>query len=528
MRNLKIRKACQISFLLPFLLFISFVSKTALGENLLDVYKLALQNNPGWAAKRSAAQAGKEYEKLGQSGLLPQIAANFDYSQINYDSPAGVPSLTNVENNGLSEIANCVLNPNAGNFTDCINTNDAAQNCLSLNLLECFFGATSGSSSFTSQTYGISLTQPIFRMDKWYEYRRGQAFSDRAKTEFKIAFQDFNLRVVETYFNVLKAQEDLAFANKEDKSIYYQLKSTKKRYEQGIVTSLDVYEAQSIYDLHQASKLLAETRVANALEDLHKITGFEVDEISTLPLNIPLEAPQPAAIEAWVGLSVKNNPNLELAEISTKIANRQHQIARARKLPQVDFLAAYGITDSGGETTSLAQGETSSTSFSFNLRVPIYTGGALTASERQSKYKKVESDFLRNEIFQVTVATVKKLYRSTQSALKRASAHAVAINSSEKALKAVSKGYQRGKRTVPEFMNAQRDYYVAKKNYAQARLDYVLASLKLKRSAGLMNQTDLETLNSWLVADSTDHTIQTPVRNTNDQRSGGLFQVIKP
>ena len=499
----------------------------AFSAGLLDIYNQALQNNPSWAAKKAALRADREFERLGQAGLLPQIYGNLGQSQINYKSDG--LSLTNTSDNGFNDFIDCLAGSDP--FGECLDASPGAQACLSFDFIDCLFGASgSSSSSFSSRTYGITLVQPIFRMDRWYEYRRNQSLAERAKVQFNVAYQDFNLRVVETYFAFLKAEEQAAFLNSEEKSILFQLNSTKRRFEKGLVSSIDVLEAQSIFDLHQASRILAETQVESAREDLRQLAGGEVLSVALMPLNIPLEKPTPDNLDTWVDLSTRNSPDLKLAEISTQVANRRYQISRSKKLPQVDFSAGYIVTDSGGETTSLSEGETTSTSLALNLRVPIYTGGALTASEKQSKFKKIESDFIRHDIFQKTVGSVKKLYLTTLSALKRVSAQAVAIQSSEKAFGAVKRGYQRGARSIAELLDAQRDYFLAKKNYAEARIDYVLTSIQLKRAAGLIDKVDLETIDSWLVDDSTENTISAPIsqKTTDKDMLKRLFDNISP
>ena len=49
-------------------------------------------------------------------------------------------------------------------------------------------------------------------------------------------------------------------------------------------------------------------------------------------------------------------------------------------------------------------------------------------------------------------------------------------------------------------MDAERAYYVALLDYANARYDYVINSLQLKQAAGTISPQDLIELNNWLSA----------------------------
>jgi|TARA_R110000824_G_scaffold79226_1_gene199654 outer membrane protein len=70
-------------------------------------------------------------------------------------------------------------------------------------------------------------------------------------------------------------------------------------------------------------------------------------------------------------------------------------------------------------------------------------------------------------------------------------------------------------------LDAERDYYEALQNYANARYDYVLNTLNLKQSAGTLSPQDLMNLNRWLSASAPgiealaedDETIDDPTRN---------------
>ena len=51
-----------------------------------------------------------------------------------------------------------------------------------------------------------------------------------------------------------------------------------------------------------------------------------------------------------------------------------------------------------------------------------------------------------------------------------------------------------------EVLDAERAYYVALQDYANARYDYVINSLQLKQVAGILTPRDLIELNNWLSA----------------------------
>src|SRR5690554_829159 len=99
------------------------------------------------------------------------------------------------------------------------------------------------------------------------------------------------------------------------------------------------------------------------------------------------------------------------------------------------------------------------------------------------------------------------LFRSTRSLfltvnnnVETASALEQTIISRRSALDATRAGYDVGTRNIVEVLDAERAYYVALNDYANARYDYVTNTLRLKQAAGTLSPRDLVELNNWLSA----------------------------
>ena len=55
-----------------------------------------------------------------------------------------------------------------------------------------------------------------------------------------------------------------------------------------------------------------------------------------------------------------------------------------------------------------------------------------------------------------------------------------------------------GTRNIVDVLVAQRTLYRAKRNYANARYDYILSMMALKEVAGQLSPEDIASLNAWL------------------------------
>ena len=132
------------------------------------------------------------------------------------------------------------------------------------------------------------------------------------------------------------------------------------------------------------------------------------------------------------------------------------------------------------------------------MELPLYTGGLTSSNRRQAKsllYKAqddarfTERDVLKNTSNLVSVVDTR---------VAEVRAQQLSIRSGQSALEATQAGYEAGTRTIVDVLNAQRVLYQAKSDYADARFNYILDSLRLKQIAGILTEKDLLSLNQWL------------------------------
>ena len=83
---------------------------------------------------------------------------------------------------------------------------------------------------------------------------------------------------------------------------------------------------------------------------------------------------------------------------------------------------------------------------------------------------------------------------STVNALKQA------VTSNQAALESAEAGNEVGTRTMIDVLDAQSNLFRAKRDYARARYDYLLNTLRLKQAAGTLSPKDLESINGYLAA----------------------------
>lgn len=352
-----------------------------------------------------------------------------------------------------------------------------------------------GKVSFGSHGYSLDLTQPLFRGDRIIQYLQADNLIQQADAELIAAQQDLILRTTTAYFGVLAAYDNLGFAEAEKKSLSRQLDQAKQRFDVGLTAITDVQEAQAGYDRAFAAEIEARNNVDNAAESLREITGTYFSELAPLGDTMPLLSPQPAEIETWTGAALDQNLNVLAAQHAVDNARREIKRQQAGHLPTVDMVARHSLDETGGRFGSV---ESTTSSVGVQLNVPIFQGGYVNSRVRETHERlNAELEGLEQARRNAQRLT-RQAYLGVISGISRVKALNQAVVSSETALQATEAGFEVGTRTAVDVVAAERATSQARRDYARARYDYLLDTLRLKQASGSLSAEDLSQVNRWL------------------------------
>jgi protease secretion system outer membrane protein len=132
------------------------------------------------------------------------------------------------------------------------------------------------------------------------------------------------------------------------------------------------------------------------------------------------------------------------------------------------------------------------------MSMPIYTGGFVSSSVRQAhaKWLKAQEELSSQE--RGVQSDVRKYYNGVVSGIAQIHAYEQALKSHEVALNGTQKGFEAGLRSNVDVLDAQQKLFSSRRNLAKSRYQYILNSLMLKQSSGMLSAGDLGQVNSWL------------------------------
>jgi outer membrane protein len=349
-------------------------------------------------------------------------------------------------------------------------------------------------SNSDSRGYTLSLTQPVFRSDRYFRLKQADSSIKQADAELVAAEIDLAIRVSTAYFNVLAAIDNLRFAEAEKRSLSQQLEQARQRFEVGLTAVTDVQEAQAGYDRAVAEEIRAINEIDNTREVLREITGEYLTDLDGLTESMPLLTPDPTNIDSWSDTAVQQNLNVIATIHAVDIARDEIKVQSSGHLPTVDMSArrSYNESDTSGDS------ESTSNSIGLQLNVPLYSGGAVSSRVRAS-HERLDQELQRLEqIRRQAHRESRQAYLGVISGISQIKALQQAVVSSEVALQATRAGFEVGTRTAVDVVTSERATFQARRDLARARYDYIVNSLNLKQAAGLLTVDDVEQVNGWL------------------------------
>jgi outer membrane protein len=428
-------------------------ASSASAQSLLALYEAARAQDPAWQSARAQYDANLARADQAFAGVLPTANLSSSYSRTQADI-IGVPPQPGV------------TNPN-------------------------YFG---------TQNTTLSASQPLYRPVNWYTWQQGKRQADLAQAQLVVAEQDLVIRVSQAYFDVLAAQDTLAFVRAQKTAVGEQLASAKRNFEVGTSTITDTREAQARYDLVLAQEIAAENDLRVKKLALDTLVGRTNTDPVPVASSIELGPPQPADVEAWVTQAEDASPPVQQARIGLDVAKLETEKARAGHKPTLDLQASYGVARNinGNSTNPISPSSTRPTvaQAGLVLNVPLFAGFAIQNRVREtvSLEDKARADLenARRTVAQNTRAA----YFGLVSGQGQVRALEAAEASSQSALDANRLGYQVGVRINIDVLNAQSQLFQTKRDLAQARYNVLLGQLKLRQANGTLTPDDLARLNA--------------------------------
>ncbi len=364
-----------------------------------------------------------------------------------------------------------------------------------------------------------TLTLPLLREflhgGAWTEYRVRRLGVEAADEGFRRALMDTVLRIEAAYWELVAARENRRVARKSVETTNALLGQVRTQYEVGVVSKVEVFEAEAGVAERDFNLIVAENEYRRAQDslidvvfgpELQAASRFEIDPTDSPAPVVPLAVDPAQAVHRAYDL----RPELAASRRQLEILEEQLAYAKNQKLPKLDVVGTYGYTGLGGEgkatlfsaTPSPGVGRnywdanddffTRDGSLTWSARgVVSYPLGNETASARATaaalEVRRARTDTKRVE--QLIVLEVRKAVRDVESSKQGIEAATRRQSAAAEQLRAERIRQEQGESTPFDVLQRERDFVDAEAKRIAAERAYRTSAAGLERAVGTILDT---------------------------------------
>ena len=285
------------------------------------------------------------------------------------------------------------------------------------------------------------------------------------------------------YATLRASQERLAIAQRNIAAAQQAFALTKRRFDRGLVSDIDVAQAGAQLETFEAVVPQLEATIATTTHAIALLLGrlpgdFE-SELSKPGRVMPVPPSLPVSMPSDV---VRERPDIRRAERALASATAEVGVAVAQLFPRFNIPLSLGLLS--GTIGQLLTGGSVAWGFGLAVSQPIFEGGRLEAQVRLTKAV-AEQDRLAYE------QTVLAAFRDVEDALvsfyseeRRRAQIAAAVADNRKALDSATRLYGAGLTDFLRVLDSQRSLYAAEDSLALSDLAKVLQTIALLKALG--------------------------------------------
>ncbi len=353
------------------------------------------------------------------------------------------------------------------------------------------------SSNALSLGYNVQASKSIYNKQLDASISQIDALIAQSQVDLEAKRQELIMRVIQAYFNVLIAQDNVSFAQTEKAAIGRQLEQAQAFFDAGKSAITDVKESEASYANAQSQELTALQQLDIARESLRVLTGGFYTSLNAPNANTPMSMPSPNDINSWVTIAQQSSYQLKAGQQGLLAAQRNIDVQRAGKKPTVGIYAGHS-----GKRNDSSKSNADSTGIGFAVgveaKVNLYDGGNIDSQvrEAQNNFRAAQQSYILQD--RQIEQQVRSAFLTMQSSIGQIEANRQALAAAETAAEASRAGFEVGTRTAVDVLNSLRLVFSARRNYASSRYNLLLNSFALRQAAGTLNERDIVALNGYM------------------------------
>jgi outer membrane protein TolC len=343
-------------------------------------------------------------------------------------------------------------------------------------------------------TPGIILAQPLLRgFGREYNLAPiviAQNNTTISEFQFQSQVMDIILQVQQTYWNLVRAIQNLNVAKRSLRLARDLLTINKAKVEAGQLAPLDVVDAEAEVASREAAVIVAADAIRDLEDQLKNILNLDGKSQwngrAITPLDRPLEAKMTFSFPESLETAFRLRPEYLQAKIDLDNRILNIKVAKNELMPRLDVTGGASLV--GTESAYGSQFKDLHGQF-YDVRVGVHfeypLGNRAAKSELiRRQYEQRGSELQLDDLKKNITIGVREAIRKVETNFKRIEATVAARRLAEKKLEAEQAKFKVGLSTTYNVLQFQRDLVSAQSDEVSAIVDYNISIYNLYRQTG--------------------------------------------
>ena len=349
--------------------------------------------------------------------------------------------------------------------------------------------------NYKGTRYYVSLSQSLIDFAKFWDWKRAQEVENQYTSELLDAQHELIFNVIERYFTVLDADDQLSLIQAEKQATESELEQTKKQFAKQLIKITDVYEAEARLDQLNADLIEAESKLIIAKQALKELTNSNIEHFDKLKEGIEYNELD-GKLDDWIAVAKSQNPIVAAQQSAIEAASNNVAVQKSRYLPVVDLQLNYYDTDTGYQSARTSHTQTQVAAI--NVNVPIFTGGTTTHRMFEAQSRLAIAHEENESKIRALIKETSDAFTSSNANARQVTASEKALNSAGKSREAMQSGLRYGVETVADLLRAQQQEFKAKRELSKSKYQYITNRVRFLKAIGSINVDNLQEINQWL------------------------------
>ena len=344
---------------------------------------------------------------------------------------------------------------------------------------------------------GLSIRQPLLK-DAWSTVNlaplaRAKVTAERSLFELRSEVLDLILNTEIAYWNLAYTRADKALIASSLALAKNLLEENSERERLGLVTSLEVLQAEAEFLNQQEAIIQADRAIEDAQDALRHAMGqtdfMEMINGEILVMSLPDIMEPLRSITDVVRDTVISDLDAKVQERRVEVERINRILAQDETRPNLDLTTgvSYLGRDQDGESAYQGAYNAAGYDWSFGLEVRMPWGFRDARARARQAKRSVESATLQlYNIKQEKALAARAAWRSASAGFKRIEVTRASVLLNEEAFEQERARYGSGLVPYRSLLEAQRDYDLAKSNYLQSIIETIRAIVRLSRIDGTL------------------------------------------